>query len=84
MRTWLSKNGATSAGGVSFYEDSDNGSNYMKLQAGAMSADVTLTLPTADGSNGQVMVTDGSGTLSWSAVGATSVTITDNLSLIHI
>ena len=50
----------------------------MKLQAGAMGADVTLTLPTADGSNGQVMVTDGSGTLSWSAVGATSVTITDN------
>ena len=78
------KNGNTSAGGVSFYENSDNGSHYMKLQAAAaMGGDVTLTLPSIDGSNGQVLSTNGSGTLSWAAnsgSGASNVTgLTDGL-----
>ena len=42
-----------------------------------------MTLPTADGSNGQVLVTDGGGALSWSstagnATRASTLTITDN------
>ena len=42
-----------------------------------------MTLPSADGTSGQVLVTDGSGVLSWSsnagsANRATTVTITDN------
>jgi len=73
------KNGATSAGGVSFYENSDNGTNYMKLQAGSMSADVTLTLPTADGSSGQFLSTNGSGTLSWGSVSASLGDLSDAL-----
>jgi hypothetical protein len=40
-------------------------SNYIGLVAGNPSTDFTLTLPDADGSNGQVLKTDGSGTLSW-------------------
>jgi len=68
------KNGATSAGKISIYEDSDDGSNSLTLQAGAMSADVTFTLPTADGTSGQVLKTDGSGTLSWTANSGGSVT----------
>ena len=31
-----------------------------------------MTLPTADGTNGQVLKTDGSGTLSWTANGSGS------------
>ncbi len=43
------KNGATSAGFVSFFEDSDNGSNSVKLIGPASTADVTLTLPAITG-----------------------------------
>ena len=39
------KNGATSAGFLEFYEDSDNGTNKVTLIGPASTADVTLTLP---------------------------------------
>ena len=67
------KNGGTGAGTVSFYEDSDDGTNYAGLKAGTMASDVTWTLPTADGTSGQVISTDGSGTLSWSSVSGGSL-----------
>lgn len=38
------------------------------LQAGNATAAVTYTLPTADGTTGQALTTNGSGTLSWSTV----------------
>lgn len=41
------KNGATSAGFVEFYEDSDNGTNKVTLIGPASTGDVTLTLPAA-------------------------------------
>ena len=41
------KNGATSAGFVEFFEDSDNGTNKATLIGPASTADVTLTLPAA-------------------------------------
>lgn len=56
------KNGATSSGFVNFYEDSDDGSNYLKVKAGAMAGDYTLTLPNADAAG--VMSSNGSGALS--------------------
>ena len=68
------KNGATGAGTVTLYEDSDDGSNYAGLKAGTMASDVTWTLPTADGTSGQVISTDGSGALSWSSVSGGSLT----------
>ena len=43
------KNGATSAGFVEFFEDSDNGTNKVTLIGPASTADVTLTLPTTTG-----------------------------------
>jgi len=47
--------------------DSDS-SNYVGFQApGTVSSNVLWTLPGADGSAGQQLTTDGSGTLSWSA-----------------
>ena len=59
------KNGATSAGFIEFFEDSDNGTNKVTLIGPASTADITLTLPNSDGDNGQVLTTDGSGVLSF-------------------
>lgn len=41
--------------------------------AAGMTAAVTLTLPVDDGTAGQVLATDGSGVLSWTAAGSTSL-----------
>ena len=41
------KNGATSAGFLEFFEDSDNGTNKVTLIGPASTADATLTLPSA-------------------------------------
>ena len=43
------KNGATSAGFIEFFEDSDNGTNKATLIGPASTADVTLTLPSTTG-----------------------------------
>jgi hypothetical protein len=43
------KNGATSAGFVEFFEDSDNGTNKVTVIGPASTADVTLTLPNSAG-----------------------------------
>jgi hypothetical protein len=49
-----------------FSEASGNGTNYIALKAAAsVSSNVTFTLPAADGSDGQVIKTDGSGALSF-------------------
>ena len=63
------KNGDSSAGQISLFEDSDDGGSNITLQAPALAADVTLTLPVDDGDSGQVLQTDGSGVLSWTAPG---------------
>lgn len=48
--------------------DSDS-SHYVALQApGSMAANVTYTLPGTDGTNGQVLQTNGSGTLSFTTI----------------
>lgn len=59
------KNGATSAGYIDFNEDSDNGSNRVRLIGPASTADITLTLPSSDGDADQVLKTDGAGNMSW-------------------
>lgn len=46
-------------------EPSASGSNYTALKTAAQAGNVTYTLPTADGSSGQILSTNGSGTLSW-------------------
>ena len=63
------KNGATSAGFIEFFEDSDNGTNKVTLIGPASTSDITLTLPSSDGDSGQVLTTDGSGVLSFATVG---------------
>jgi hypothetical protein len=46
------------------------GGEYVAIQApGTVSASYTLTLPAADGTSGQALVTDGSGNLSFGSAG---------------
>ena len=63
------KNGSTSAGKIEFFEDSDNGTNKVTLIGPASTSDITLTLPSSDGDDGQVLTTDGSGNLSFATSG---------------
>lgn len=66
------KNGATSAGFLKFFEDSDNGTNAVTLIGPASTADVTITLPSSAGtlalSGANILVADGG------TVGSTSAT----------
>jgi hypothetical protein len=56
----------SNAAPLRFMELSDNGTNYVGLKAADnLSTNTTYTLPTADGTSGQVLSTNGSGTLSW-------------------
>ena len=72
-------NGATGSGELRIYEDTDNGTNYTGFKVGAQSADIDYVLPTADGSSGQALVTNGSGVLSFATAGAiTSYTNSTN------
>jgi hypothetical protein len=65
-RVIVDSNGATLNGqGDLRFADSDS-SHFIALQAPAtITTDVTLTLPSADGTSGQFISTDGSGTLSF-------------------
>ena len=57
------------------FADADS-SNWVAFQAPAtVASDVTWTLPDADGSNGQLLGTDGSGTLSWQTPPAPGVSL---------
>ena len=50
-----------------------SGGEYVGLRApGTVSASYTLTLPSADGTNGQALITNGSGTLSFGNAGITA------------
>ena len=64
------------------FADSDS-SNYVALQApGTVSTNVTFTLPGTDGSNGEALVTNGSGVLSFGAAGLTRAQVT-TISLVY-
>ena len=60
----------SSQGTVQLYENTGNGTNFVALAAPAsVASNVTFTLPSADGTSGQVLQTNGSGTLSFTAGG---------------
>ena len=54
-------------------------SGYVRFQGAAAAGSTTYTLPSSDGTTGQVLSTNGSGTLSWSSAGG-SVTISNDTS----
>lgn len=76
--------GKTVSGSLKFKE-SGGGSNYTAFQAPAsLTGDVTFTLPDGDGTSGQVMKTNGSGTLSWSNDLSSSVSSSSEVSNLSI
>jgi hypothetical protein len=81
---------ATSGSEIRLPEDTDNGSNYVAIKApDTIASNLTLTLPSADGTSGQVLQTNGSGVLSFSSPSSDYVllatsTISSNVSSISI
>jgi hypothetical protein len=60
----------TNSGEIRILEDVNNGTNYVGFKAPtSLTANTVWTLPSADGTNGQALVTNGSGVLSWAAAG---------------
>ncbi|MBL8000183.1 MAG: hypothetical protein JNL32_16290, partial [Candidatus Kapabacteria bacterium] len=77
---WLANNDNTPRS-LRFYEQYNtagafpSGTNFVGFRApNSIAADVTWTLPNADGTNGQVLQTNGSGTLSWTTPGSPVLT----------
>ena len=69
-------NNSTAGGAIKFNEGTNNGSNFIALKApNSVGTSVTFTLPSSDGSDGHVLVTDGSGNLSFSAPASSSFTL---------
>ena len=66
--TWDGSNVQIGSQGYLRFCDSDN-SNWVAFQAPAtVTSNLTLTLPSADGTNGQALTTNGSGTLSFTTI----------------
>jgi hypothetical protein len=71
---------STAGSNIKLYEDTDNGTNYVAFKApDTIAANVTWTLPAADGTSAQVLSTNGTGTLSWATAGGT-VTLSNDTS----
>jgi len=67
---------ATAGSEIRLPEDTDNGSHYVALKAAdSIASNLTLILPSADGTSGQVLQTNGSGVLSFAGVSASAGTI---------
>ena len=75
--TQLDVAGTSSAGAtVRLYEDTDNGTNFVGLKAAdSIASNVTSTLPATDGTSGQALSTNGSGTLSFASYATTGKAI---------
>ena len=64
-RYWL-VNSATGGSGVKLVEGTNYGTNSITIKApDSLSSDLTYTMPGSDGTNNQVLATNGSGTLSF-------------------
>ena len=62
---------ATASSEIRFFEDTDNGTNYVGLKCpDSVASNVIFTLPDGDGTSGQTLQTNGSATLSWVAPAA--------------
>ena len=71
-------NGSSAGASLQLMEDSDNGSHFIGLKSpDSVGSSVTYTLPGSDGSNGQVLSTNGSGTLSFVSTTSTLAGATD-------
>jgi hypothetical protein len=83
--TFMPKGGGTFTGDLTLNAQSDlrfadsDSSNWVAFQApSTVASNVTWTLPSADGTNGQILSTNGSGTLSWASGGSATTIDTTN------
>ena len=84
-RFWTN-NTASTGSGVNLVEGTSNGTSFITLKApNSLAGIVTYTMPGTDGSNGQVLVTNGSGVLSFttlsSSLGIAGDTGTDTVTV---
>mgnify|MGYP001502274173 FL=1 len=71
-RYWTREASSTGSG-VNLVEGTSNGSHYVTIKSpDSLAGFVTFTMPGTDGSNGHVLTTNGSGTLSFSEPAASS------------
>jgi len=69
-------NSSTVGGTLKLNEGTNNGTNFIGLKApNSVTTTTTFTLPDGDGTNGQILTTDGSGNLSFSNPAASSFTL---------
>ena len=74
-RYWV-KETTTTGHAVKLYSRTDgSGGGSVSLQAPDVASDIVFALPAADGSNGHILTTDGSGNLSFAAPASSSFTI---------
>ena len=76
-RYWTRETGTTGSG-INLVEGTDNGSAFLTLRApGALAGITTFTFPAVDGSANNILVTDGSGNLSFTNdINISSINIT--------
>ena len=71
-------NNATTGGSLQLKEGTNNGSHHVQLKApNSLSGNIAFTLPNADGSAGQFLKTNGSGTLAFDTI-SSSFTLADS------
>lgn len=74
-RYWV-KETSTTGQAVKLYSRTDvSGGGSVSLASPDVSTDISFTLPSADGSNGHILTTDGSGNLSFAAPASSSFTL---------
>tara|TARA_B100000073_G_scaffold60083_1_gene44585 strand:+ start:575 stop:2260 length:1686 start_codon:yes stop_codon:yes gene_type:complete len=78
-------NHASTGGSIELKEGTNNGTHHVQLKApNALGADLALTLPGSDGNSGEVLKTNGSGTLSFGTLALSDATGTLALSALEI
>ena len=78
-------NHASTGGSIQFKEGTNNGAHHVQLKApNSLGGNVSFTLPNGDGNNGEVLKTNGSGTLSFGGLAFSTVTGSAALSQIDI
>jgi len=81
LGTPLTITGNSTAGAeIRIPEDTDNGTNYVSLKApDTIASNLTLTLPSTDGTTGQALTTDGSGNLTFGDVASDLTAVDSNI-----
>ena len=78
-------NNATTGGSIELKEGTNNGTHHVQLKApNSLGGNLALTLPGSDGNNGEVLKTNGSGTLSFGTLAHGDLTGTLALSALEI